>query len=82
MTEVLAPPGAQLCPATCGGPMSQGKDRIELEVGLKKAIQWIDERRRQDPRASTTTLIDEASRRFELSPIQADFLYRHFAKPS
>jgi len=65
-----------------GGPMSQGRDRIELEVGLKKAIQWIDERRREDPRASTMKLIDEASRRFELSPIQADFLYRHFAKTS
>jgi hypothetical protein len=61
--------------------MSQGKDRIELQVGLKQAIQWIEERRREDPRASTATLIDEASRRFELSPIQADFLYRHFAKP-
>jgi hypothetical protein len=62
--------------------MSQGKDRMELEVGLKKAILWIDERRRKDPQASTAMLIDEASRRFELSPIQADFLYRHFAKPS
>ena len=62
--------------------MSPGRDRIELEVGLTKAIQWIDERRRSDPKASMATLIDEASRRFELSPIQADFLYRHFAKPS
>lgn len=62
--------------------MSQGKDRMELEVGLKKAIQWIDERRWENPKASMATLIDEASRRFELSPIQADFLYRHFAKPS
>ncbi len=62
--------------------MSQGKDRMELKVGLTKAIQWIDERRREDPKASTVTLIDEASRRFELSPIQADFLYRHFAKTS
>lgn len=62
--------------------MSQGRDRIELEVGLRKAIQWIDERRRDDPKAPMSTLIDEASRRFELSPIQADFLYRHFAKPS
>jgi hypothetical protein len=62
--------------------MSQGKDRIELEVGLKKAIQWIDQRRREDPKASKATLIDEASRRFELSPLQADFLYRHLQKPS
>jgi hypothetical protein len=55
---------------------------VELEVGLKKAIQWIDEQRRDNPKASMATLIDEASRKFELSPIQADFLYRHFAKTS
>ena len=58
--------------------MAGGKDRMELEVGLKKALQWIDERRREDPKASMATLIDEASRRFDLSPTQADFLYRHF----
>ncbi len=55
---------------------------MELEVGLTKAIQWIGERRQEDPKASVATLIDEASRHFDLSPIQADFLYRHFAKPS
>jgi hypothetical protein len=55
---------------------------MDLEVGLKKAIRWIDERRREDPKASMASLIDEAGRKFELSPIQADFLYRHFAKPS
>ena len=55
---------------------------MELEVGLKKAIQWIDEQRRENPKASMGSLIDEASRKFELSPIQADFLYRHFTKPS
>ena len=55
---------------------------MELEVGLKKAIQWIDEQRRESPKASMASLIDEASRKYELSPIQADFLYRHFTKPS
>ncbi len=62
--------------------MSQDKDRVELEVGLKKAIGWIDERRRERPQASMAALIDEACHRFDLSPIQADFLYRHFAKSS
>ncbi len=62
--------------------MSPGQDRMELEVGLTKAIQWIGERRLEDPKASVATLIDEASSRFDLSPVQADFLYRHFVKPS
>ena len=55
---------------------------VELEVGLKKAIEWIDAERRENPKASMGALIDEASRKFELSPIQADFLYRHFGKIS
>lgn len=53
-------------------------DRIEREVGLKKAIEWIDRRRREDASIRLAALIDEASRRFDLSPIQSDFLYRHF----
>ena len=55
-------------------------DRIELEVGLKKAIEWIARRRTEEPGVRLPTLVDEASHRFDLSPIQADFLYRHFTK--
>ena len=62
--------------------MAGSGDRIELEVGLRKAIQWIDEQRRENPKAGTAALIDEAGRRFDLSPVRADFLYRHFAKPT
>jgi hypothetical protein len=53
---------------------------IQLEVGLKKAIEWISQRRQDDPATSIATLIDEACRKFDLSPIQADFLYRHFTQ--
>ena len=62
--------------------MPPSKDRIEIEVGLKKALQWIDDRRREDPRLSLAAVIDEASHRFDLSPTQADFLYRHLTGPS
>jgi len=53
---------------------------MELEVGLRKAIDWILERRRLDSRAGLASLIDEACRRFDLSPLQADFLYRHLTR--
>ncbi len=53
---------------------------MEIEVGLKKAIQWISDRRREDPAVNLSRLIDEASLKFELSPLQADFLYRHFTE--
>jgi hypothetical protein len=53
---------------------------IQLEVGLKRAIEWISQERQNNPGASLAALIDEACRKFDLSPIQADFLYRHFTK--
>ena len=53
---------------------------IRLEVGLKKAVEWISQRRREDPSAALATLVDEACRRFDLNPMQADFLLRHFTQ--
>jgi hypothetical protein len=53
---------------------------IHLEIGLKKALEWISEKRLDDPSAELATLIEEASGRFDLNPIQADFLYRHFTQ--
>ena len=53
---------------------------IQLEIGLKKAIEWISQRRRDDPSAGVAALVDEACRRFDLNPIQADFLYRHLTQ--
>jgi len=53
---------------------------IHLEIGLKKAIEWIGQRRADDPASGLADLVDEACRRFDLSPIQADFLYRHFTQ--
>ena len=53
---------------------------IHLEIGLEKAIEWISRRRADDPASGLADLVDEACRRFDLSPIQADFLYRHFTQ--
>ena len=54
---------------------------MQLEVGLKRAIEWIAGVRRDDPASRLGILIDEACRKFDLSPAQADFLYRHFLPP-
>jgi hypothetical protein len=53
---------------------------IRLEIGLKKAVEWISQRRREDPSAGLIALVEEACRRFDLNPVQADFLYRHFTQ--
>lgn len=49
------------------------------EPRLKAAIKWIDEELRDRPGADRVQLLDEAARRFDLSPLEEDFLLRHFA---
>ena len=53
---------------------------IQLEVGLKKAIEWISQSRQDNLEKDLSALIDDACRKFDLSPRQADFLYRHFTQ--
>ena len=47
------------------------------EAPVKQAVKWLDDKLRDNPQADRTSLIDEASRRFDLSPLDSDFLYRH-----
>ena len=50
------------------------------EAPIKQAIQWIDEQLRDNPKADRTKLVDEASRRYDLNPLDADFLWRQLAE--
>ena len=50
------------------------------EAPIKQAVKWIDDRLVDDPQADRVKLIDEASRRFDLSPLDTDFLSRHLAE--
>ena len=54
--------------------MAQGEAPVRL------AIAWIDERLREQPAAERVKLVDEAGRRFDLTPLDADFLFRHLAE--
>ena len=49
------------------------------ETPIKQAVRWIDDRLRDDPRTDRTRLLDDAARRFDLSPLDAEFLLRHLA---
>lgn len=48
------------------------------ESPIKAAIKWIDEQLRDRPGVDRLTLIDEAGRRFDLTPMDAEFLLSHF----
>jgi hypothetical protein len=52
------------------------------EAPIKQAVQWIDDQLRDNPAVDRVKLVDEASRRFDLSPLDADFLFRHLAERS
>jgi hypothetical protein len=50
------------------------------EAPIKQAVKWIDERLHDDPKADRTRLIDEAGRRFDLTPLDSEFLLRHLSQ--
>ncbi len=52
------------------------------ESPLKQAVRWIDDQLRDRPDADRVRLIDEAARRFDLSPLDQDFLFRHLQERS
>ena len=50
------------------------------EPNVKRALDWILDRLADDPEAKRSALIDEASRQFDLTPLEADFLYRQLTE--
>jgi len=46
------------------------------QPNIKRALQWVLERLAEDPTAKRSALIDQASREFDLTPLEAEFLYR------
>lgn len=49
------------------------------ETPVQQAVKWIDGRLLDEPGADRMRLVDEAARRFDLSPLDAEFLLRHLA---
>ena len=43
---------------------------------IRKAVKWISENREANAEASLSQLIDEACQKFDLSPLDANFLSR------
>jgi hypothetical protein len=43
---------------------------------LRKAVKWVSDERMYNPQKKLKTLIEEACLKFNLSPVDADFLLR------
>jgi hypothetical protein len=50
------------------------------EAPIKQAVKWIEAELQANPKADRLTLVDQASRRFDLTPLDTDFLFRHLAE--
>lgn len=50
------------------------------ETPIKQAVNWINEHLRDNPKADILKLVDDASKRFDLSPLDSDFLIRHLVE--
>ena len=46
------------------------------------ALQWAAKQLSADPKASRAAVIDEAARKFGLSPLQSEVLYTGLKKPT
>ncbi|PIE70126.1 MAG: hypothetical protein CSA22_09575 [Deltaproteobacteria bacterium] len=43
---------------------------------VREAVKWVGSERKTAPDASVNQLVEAASIKFDLSPMEADFLYR------
>ena len=43
---------------------------------IRKAVKWVIEERKHDMSRSMEKLLEEASRKFDLSPLETEFLQR------
>lgn len=50
------------------------------EAPITQAVKWMDDQLLDHPDMDRVKLVDEASRRFDLTPLDAEFLYRHLAQ--
>lgn len=50
------------------------------EAPIKQAVKWIEDQLVDHPTADRVTLVDDAARRFDLSPLDTDFLFRQLAE--
>ena len=50
------------------------------QAPIKQAVRWIEDQLLDRPDADRVKLVDDASRRFDLTPLDEEFLYRHLAQ--
>jgi hypothetical protein len=49
-----------------------------MEESMKNAIRYISEQLKDEPEYNKNKLVEEASRKFDLSPLQTEFLLNKY----
>jgi hypothetical protein len=47
---------------------------------LRRALRWLDDRVKEDPRLDRARLVGEASVRFDLTPVEEEFLLANWVR--
>ncbi len=61
--------------------MAEAKGILPHGEGIRRALRWLDERVKEAPAAPRAKLVEEAAVRFDLTPLEAEFLLANWVKP-
>ncbi len=61
--------------------MAQGPGLMPEGDALRRALRWLDERVKEEPKLERSKLVGEAAVRFDLSPVEEEFLLTNWVRP-
>jgi hypothetical protein len=61
------------------GTMGRGSGVEPTGDALRRAVRWLDDRITDDPRVDRVRAVSDAAARFDLTPLEEDFLLREWA---
>jgi hypothetical protein len=62
--------------------MAQGPALMPQGESLRRALRWLDDRVKDEPKVERGTLVNEAAQRFDLSPVETEFLLSNWVRQS
>ncbi len=61
--------------------MARGSGLMPEGESLRRALRWLDDRVKEEPKLERARLVNEAAVRFDLSPVEEEFLLTSWVRP-